>query len=133
MNCPKCNRPLGKGSKFCNYCGVSLNGAAIIDQGKGITTHKYLKIILWIGYTISFVLWIIQKTIIPLFYKKAGVIEWDKVSPFFKDYRWPADLFTFFSVLLIYSIIKDKDAKTIIKVLTALMILCIIIGLVTGN
>lgn len=132
MNCPRCNKPLREESKFCDFCGASLNGAAIIDQDKGIITRKYLKIILGVGYVATFIIWIVQKIIIPLSFNKAGVIEWDKVSPIFKDYRWTADLFTLFSVLLIYSITKDKNAKAFIGILSALLILCLIIGCILG-
>lgn len=119
MKCRHCNTINKEKDILCKNCGMDL----FSSTRSGQLLNKYLLILTWIGFAISFAWLIIQRVIIPLFYKKAGVIEWDKVSPIFINYRWLETLFFPFLFTLISLTVENKEPKRVFRIISALIVL----------
>ena len=132
MNCLRCNATNEEKERYCKNCGMDLYGVDNTEPKQPGKLRKFLFVFQWIGFVITFTWWIIERLIIPLFFKKGGSVDWENILPVFRDNSWPADLAIVFFLSIIFMIIKDRDAKKLMLIVTLFLSVCIILGWFLG-
>jgi hypothetical protein len=126
MNCLRCNAPNELGAKFCRNCGAELGFAPISQIKTHIQTINQLLFLTGIEY-FRFLGWfILQKAIVPIFFTKGDVVEWDIVNPIYKYFGWFTDAMSLIAVLVFAIIVKNQNAKTFLIIVLILKIIFLI-------
>ena len=128
MSCIYCNVINGEEAKCCRNCKEAPNCTEKTGLCPSTPIRKYLLIFFWVGYAITLSWLIVLRIVIPLFYKKAGVVEWNKIAFVYTDFTWPADLTIVFVLAIICTTTKDKDYRKMMLILSALILCLIVLG-----
>jgi uncharacterized membrane protein YvbJ len=126
MNCLRCNTQNEEGAKFCKSCGMDLAYLPPVENQKGNQTINQLLLLMGIEYLFSIGWLILQKGIVPLFYKKDGIVEWEKVSPIYKYFGWTTDILSIIVLLIFTIIIRNKNARIFLITFLVLRIIFLV-------
>jgi hypothetical protein len=126
MNCLRCNAPNELGAKFCRNCGAELGFAPISQIKNQSQTINQLLFLIGIEYFNYLGWFILQKAIVPIFFKKDDVVEWDIVSPIYKYFGWFTDALSLIALLVFSIIVKNQNAKIFLIIVLLLRIIFLI-------
>lgn len=126
MNCLRCNTPNEEGAKFCKNCGMDLTYIPTTENGNSNQTISQLLLLMGIEYFIYLGWFVLQKAIVPMFFKKDGTTDWDKVSPIYKYFGWTTDILSVLALLIFSIIVKNKKARIFLIIFLVLRIVFLI-------
>ncbi len=126
MNCLRCNTPNEEGAKFCKNCGMDMTYTPSNENTNSNQTINQLLLLMGIEYFISLCWFILQKAIVPIFFKKDDIVDWDKVSPIYKYFGWTTDILSVIVLLIFAIIIKNKNARIFLIIFLVLRVIFLI-------
>ena len=126
MNCLRCNTQNEEGAKFCKSCGMDLNYVPSINNENSNKTVNQLLLLMGLEYFIYLGWFILQKGIVPLFFKKDGIVDWDKVSPIYKYFGWTTDILSVLILLIFAIIIRNKNARIFLIIFLILRVVFLV-------
>ena len=89
-------------------------------------TVNQLLLLMGIEYFIYLGWFILQKAIVPIFFKKDDIVDWDKVSPIYKYFGWTTDILSVIVLLIFAIIVKNKNARIFLIIFLVLRIVFLI-------
>lgn len=122
MNCLRCNTPNEDGAKFCKSCGMDLNYVPSSKNENSNQTVSQLLLLMGIEYFIYLGWFILQKAIIPIFFKD----DYDKISPIYKYLGWTTDIISVLALLIFAIIVKNKNARIFLIIFLILRIVFLV-------
>jgi hypothetical protein len=126
MNCLRCNTENEEGVKFCKNCGMDMTYTPLKENTNSNQTVNQLLLLMGIEYFIFSGWFILQKAIVPIFFKKDDIVDWDKVSPIYKYFGWTTDILSVIVLLIFAIIIKNKNARIFLIIFLVLRIIFLI-------
>ena len=126
MNCLRCNTPNEEGAKFCKNCGMDMTYTPSKENANSNQTVNQLLLLMGIEYFIYLGWFILQKAIVPIFFKKDDIVDWDKVSPIYKYFGWTTDILSVIVLLIFAIIVKNKNARIFLIIFLVLRIIFLI-------
>ncbi len=126
MNCLRCNTPNEEGAKFCKNCGFDMTYVPNAQTTNSNQSINYVLIAVSFQYFVWTLWFILEKVIVPKFYKKDGITDWDKVQTIYKPFGWTTDIAAILVLLIFAIIVKNKTAKIFLFIFTFLRIVFVI-------
>lgn len=122
MNCLRCNTPNEEGAKFCKNCGMDMTYTPSRENTNSNQTINQLLLLVGIEYFILLGWFILQKAIIPIFFK----YDYDKISPIYKYFGWTTNILSVIALLIFAIIIKNKNARIFLIIFLVLRVIFLI-------
>lgn len=105
---------------------IELSDLQKTDSQKAIKTVYQLLILMAIEYVISISWLLLQKIVIPVFFKKDGSTDWSKVGDLYTHFGWTMDILALIALIIFIIIIPSKVARIFLLVFLGLKIIFVI-------